>query len=59
MFSSLDYVIVDTFHAAALVIGANDNGKPGIRKQYHANYYAAFVFDPLGHNIEIVYHSPF
>ena len=49
---------VDAFHAAALANGGIDNGKPGIRSQYHANYYAAFVFDPDGHKIEAVRHPP-
>ena len=45
---------VDEFHAAALVAGARSNGAPGIRPQYDANYYAAFVIDPDGHNVEAV-----
>jgi predicted lactoylglutathione lyase len=45
---------VDDFHAAALKAGGKDNGAPGIRKQYHEGYYAAFVIDPAGHNIEVV-----
>lgn len=45
---------VDAFHAAALSAGAQDNGAPGFRPQYHAGYYAAFVIDPDGHNIEAV-----
>ena len=57
MFSA-DRAVVDAFHAAALAIGAKDNGKAGVREQYHSSYYAAFVFDPLGHNIEVVCHTP-
>ncbi len=47
---------VDAFHAAALAAGGTDNGKPGIRAMYHPHYYAAFVLDPDGYNIEAVYH---
>jgi catechol 2,3-dioxygenase-like lactoylglutathione lyase family enzyme len=43
---------VDAFHAAALKHGGRDNGKPGVRADYDANYYAAFVFDPEGYRIE-------
>lgn len=49
---------VDAFYRAALEAGAKDNGLPGLRPQYHANYYAAFVIDPDGHNIEAVCHAP-
>ena len=49
---------VDAFHAAALAGGATDNGPPGLRPNYHADYYAAFVIDADGHNIEAVSHSP-
>jgi catechol 2,3-dioxygenase-like lactoylglutathione lyase family enzyme len=49
---------VDAFHRAALAAGGKDNGAPGLRPQYHANYYAAFVIDPDGHNIELVCHEP-
>lgn len=45
---------VDAFYAAALLAGGKDNGPPGPRPQYAENYYAAFVFDPDGHNIEVV-----
>ncbi len=48
---------VDAFHRAALAAGAKDNGPPGLRPKYHANYYAAFVIDPDGHNIELVCHA--
>lgn len=48
---------VDAFHMAALANGGRDNGKPGLRPHYHANYYGAFVLDPDGHNIEAVYHG--
>jgi hypothetical protein len=46
------------FHRAALAAGGRDNGAPGIRAHYHANYYAAFVIDPDGHHIEAVCHKP-
>lgn len=49
---------VDDFYQAALKAGGRDNGPPGLRPQYHANYYAAFVIDPDGHNIEAVCHEP-
>jgi catechol 2,3-dioxygenase-like lactoylglutathione lyase family enzyme len=48
---------VDHFYVAALDAGARDNGVPGLRPQYHENYYAAFVVGPDGHNIEAVCHS--
>ena len=47
---------VDAFYKAAIAAGGNDNGPPGIREIYHPSYYAAFVFDPDGHNIEAVCH---
>lgn len=49
---------VDAFHRAALEAGGKDNGAPGIRPHYHANYYGAFVLDPDGNNIEAVCHKP-
>jgi catechol 2,3-dioxygenase-like lactoylglutathione lyase family enzyme len=49
---------VRAFHAAALAAGGRDNGGPGIRADYHPNYYGAFVYDPDGHNIEAVCHLP-
>jgi catechol 2,3-dioxygenase-like lactoylglutathione lyase family enzyme len=49
---------VDAFHRAALEAGGKDNGAPGLRPHYHANYYAAFVIGPDGHNIEAVCHQP-
>lgn len=48
---------VRRFHAAALAAGGKDHGAPGIRGQYHPNYYAAFVIDPNGHNLEAVCHA--
>jgi catechol 2,3-dioxygenase-like lactoylglutathione lyase family enzyme len=49
---------VDAFYGAALAAGGRDNGPPGLRPHYHANYYGAFVLDPDGHNIEAVCHTP-
>ena len=54
-FAAPDRVTVDEFHAAALRAGGLDNGAPGLRSQYHANYYAAFVLDPDGNNVEAVF----
>lgn len=48
---------VDAFHAAALAHGGVDNGPPGIRERYHPHYYAAYVLDPDGNNIEAVSQS--
>jgi catechol 2,3-dioxygenase-like lactoylglutathione lyase family enzyme len=49
---------VRAFYEAALAAGGTDNGPPGTRAHYHENYYAAFVFDPDGHNVEAVCHDP-
>lgn len=49
---------VDAFFKAGLAAGGVDNGAPGLRPHYHPNYYGAFVRDPDGHNIEVVYHGP-
>ena len=49
---------VDAFYRAALDAGGTDNGAPGVRPHYNANYYAAFVIGPDGHNIEAVCHAP-
>ena len=49
---------VEAFHRAALAAGGKDNGAPGLRPHYHANYYAAFVIGPDGHNIEVVCNEP-
>lgn len=48
---------VDAFHRAALAAGAKDDGAPGLRPNYSGKYYAAFVLDPDGHNIEVVCHE--
>lgn len=49
---------VGAFWNAALAAGGRDNGAPGVRAHYHPTYYAAFVLDPDGHNIEAVCHAP-
>ena len=49
---------VDAFYEAALGVGGRENGAPGLRPQYHLDYYGAFILDPDGHNIEAVCHSP-
>ena len=49
---------VDAFYAAAMAAGGRDNGAPGLRPHYHANYYGAFVIGPDGHNVEAVCHQP-
>ena len=49
---------VDAFYRAALEAGGKDNGAPGLSPEYNANYYAAFVIGPDGHNIEAVFHEP-
>jgi predicted lactoylglutathione lyase len=46
---------VDAFYKKAIELGAKDNGGPGYRTQYWPGYYAAFVYDADGHNIEVVY----
>jgi len=57
-FASEDRATVDAFHEAAMAAGGRDNGGPGLRPEYHPSYYAAFVFDPDGNNIEAVCHGP-
>lgn len=49
---------VDEFYRAAMAAGGQDNGAPGLRPHYHADYYGAFVIGPDGHNIEAVCHKP-
>ena len=49
---------VRSFHEAALRAGGRDNGAPGLRPKYHPSYYAAFVLDLHGHNVEAVCHRP-
>ncbi|WP_018605393.1 VOC family protein [Uliginosibacterium gangwonense] len=57
-FHAANQAEVRAFYAAALAAGGKDNGAPGLRPHYHANYYAAFIFDPDGYNIEAVCHKP-
>ena len=49
---------VDAFHEAAVTAGGTDNGAPGERPIYHADYYGAYVLDPDGNNVEAVCHRP-
>lgn len=56
-FQAGDRAMVDAFYQAALAAGGTDNGAPGERP-YHPSYYAAFVLDPDGNNIEAVFHGP-
>lgn len=56
-FQARDRATVEAFHRAAIAAGGTDNGAPGERP-YHPGYYAAFVLDPDGNNIEAVHHGP-
>ena len=56
-FPAPDQPAVDAFHRAAVAAGGRDNGRPGLRPQYHATYYGAYVLDPDGHNVEAVDHG--
>src|SRR5205823_12449812 len=56
-FVSPDRAAVDGLYAAALANGGRDNGPPGLRPEYHAGYYAAYVLDPDGNNVEAVHHG--
>jgi catechol 2,3-dioxygenase-like lactoylglutathione lyase family enzyme len=53
-----DRAAVDRFHEAAVAAGGKDNGEPGLRSHYHENYYAAYVHDADGNNVEAVCHDP-
>ena len=55
-FQAKDHAMVDAFHKAGLAAGGKDNGAPGERP-YHPGYYAAFLLDPDGNNIEAVHHG--
>lgn len=57
-FKCEDHAAVDAFYAAALAAGGRDNGAPGIRSHYHEHYYAAFVLDADGNNLEAVCQKP-
>jgi len=56
-FQAKDRGQVDAFYQAGIAAGARDNGAPGERASYHPGYYAAFLLDPDGNNIEIVFHG--
>ena len=56
-FQAPDRETVDRFHKAGLAAGGRDNGKP-CEREYHPGYYAAFLLDPDGNNIEAVFHGP-
>jgi catechol 2,3-dioxygenase-like lactoylglutathione lyase family enzyme len=56
-FAAHDPGTVDAFHAAAVEAGGTDNGEPGPRPDYHERYYAAYVLDPDGNNVEAVCHT--
>jgi catechol 2,3-dioxygenase-like lactoylglutathione lyase family enzyme len=55
-FAAPDRTAVDAFHAAGLATGGTDNGPPGPRPVYHPGYYASFLHDPDGNNVEAVNH---
>lgn len=57
-FAADDRASVEAFHETAIVAGAHDNGRPGLRPEYHPTYYGAFVLDPDGNNVEAVCHGP-
>lgn len=57
-FAGESRAVVDQFYADAMAAGGKDNGAPGIRKDYSENYYAAFVYDLDGNNVEVVCHKP-
>ena len=56
-FSAGDKAAVGDFHAFGLSAGGRDNGAPGLRPQYHESYYAAYLIDPDGNNVEAVFHG--
>lgn len=56
-FQAKDRATVDAWYEAGLAAGGRDNGAPGVRSQYHPGYYAAFLLDPDGNNVEAVYHG--
>ena len=57
-FGAPDRAAVDAFYEAAMAAGGKDNGAPGLRPHYHESFYAAYVHDPDGNNIEAVTHRP-
>jgi len=56
-FTAPDSDSVEAFHLSAVAAGGDDNGGPGVREHYHPTYYAAFVLDPDGNNVEAVHHG--
>jgi catechol 2,3-dioxygenase-like lactoylglutathione lyase family enzyme len=56
-FYARDRAAVSDFHAFGLTAGGRDNGAPGLRKHYHDKYYAAYLIDPDGNNVEAVFHG--
>jgi len=56
-FQAKDHAMVEHFHRVGIESGGRDNGRPGPR-EYHPGYYAAFLTDPDGNNVEAVYHGP-
>jgi catechol 2,3-dioxygenase-like lactoylglutathione lyase family enzyme len=56
-FNAVNRATVDAFYLAGMAAGGTDNGKPGLRPDYHKDYYGAFVLDPDGNNIEAVCHK--
>ncbi|HVN27649.1 MAG TPA: VOC family protein [Candidatus Binataceae bacterium] len=57
-FAAANRMMVRAFHEAAMAAGGKENGAPGLRPQYHQDYYGAFVLDPDGNNIEAVCRRP-
>jgi len=55
-FTTTEAALVDAFHEAAIAAGGTDNGPPGLRPEYAPDYYAAYVLDPDGNNIEALCH---
>jgi predicted lactoylglutathione lyase len=56
-FAARDRAAVDDFHVFGISAGGRDNGAPGLRPQYHDSYYAAYLIDPDGNNVEAVFHG--
>ena len=56
-FAAADQAAVNDFHAFGMSAGGRDNGPPGLRPQYHESYYAAYLIDPDGNNVEAVHHG--
>ena len=57
-FAAKDRASVDLFYSTAMAGGGRDNGRPGLRPEYHPSYYGAFILDPDGNNVEAVCHLP-